>query len=475
MFKYETIIDYITNAIDDGLIDYGGKLPSLRLVSKKFDCAISVVMQAYNQMERYGLIYSVEKSGFYASIPSNNPTPTSKYEYYSLKKEEARPLSFIGNIVEASNDKSITPLGAGIPAESLLPVNALKQSITRTLKENPGILQSYSDEAGDLNLRIEICKILLNRKITVRPEDILITNGCIEAISLSIQIISHPGDTIVVESPLFIGTIQLLKELKRNIIMIPTSPDTGIDLVSLEKILKKEDVKGVILSAAFQNPLGFVMPLENRKEIIEITNTFNVPIIEDDLYSDCSHNNVVERPIKSFDKYNNVLYCSSFSKTISSGIRIGWLIGGNYHTKCKNLKVSETLGGNPLLQRSLADFLSRNAYDKHVRKLQKSIAKQAAEMKVLLEKYLPKNSAISTPKGGLFFWIELDKNIDTLEIYKKCLEHRISIVPGQAFSSGERFKSCLRVSFGNPITAEIETAIIELGKIISSLIHLERI
>lgn len=466
MFKYETIINYITNAIEDGMIDYGAKLPSLRFMSKKFDCALSVVMQAYNQMERHGFVYSIEKSGFFAAQPSNTPTPTSSREIYSLKKEEAKPLSIIGNIVEASNDKTIVPLGAGIPPESLLPVNSLRQSITRILKTTPTVLQGYSDEAGDLNLRLEICKIMLNRNIKVRPDEILITNGCIEAISLSIQTVSHPGDTIAVESPLFFGTLQLLKELKRNIIMIPTSPDTGMDLESLEKIIKTEDVKGIIISAAFQNPLGFVMPIKNRINIIELASKFNVPIIEDDLYSDCSHNNIVERPLRSFDNNKNVLYCSSFSKTISSGIRIGWLIGGKYHLRCKNLKVAGTLGGNPLLQRALADFLNRNAYDKHVQTLQKSIAKQAAEMKVLLEKYLPLGAAISTPKGGLFFWIEFSKNIDSINIYKKCLEQRISIAPGQAFSNGERFKTCLRVSFCNPVTPEIESAIIKLGEII---------
>lgn len=474
MFKYETIAEYITKSIKEGVIDSGTKLPSLRFMSKKFQCAVSVIMQAYNEMERQGIIYSVEKSGYYAAIPSNTPQPTSNREVYSLKKEVAKPLSIIGNIVEASNDKSIAPLGAGIPAESLLPLNGLKQSISRTVKENPGILQAYTDEAGDLQLRIEICKIMLNRKISVKPEEILITNGCIEALALSIQAVTHPGDTIAVEAPFFIGTLQLLKELKRNIIMIPTSPITGMNLDALEKTLELEDVQAVILTAAFQNPLGFVMPIESRKKITVLSKKYNIPIIEDDLYSDCSHNSIVEHPIKSFDLEDNVLYCSSFSKTISPGIRIGWLIGGKYHNRCKNLKISGTLGGSALLQSSLADFLIRNPYEKHVKKLQKNIARQAAEMKTLLEKYLPIGSAISSPKGGLFIWIELDECIDALEIYRQCLKMRISIVPGQAFSNGERFKNCLRVSYGTPITEDISQAVKELGEIINNVISQNR-
>ncbi|MBN2618114.1 MAG: PLP-dependent aminotransferase family protein [Spirochaetales bacterium] len=466
MYKYEKIIKYITDSVETGNLNYGEKIPSLRFMSDKFGCNLSVVMQAYSNLESLGVIYSVEKSGYFISPPGLNPIPTLDGEIYSLKKEEAKPLSIIGNIVEASNDKSIAPLGAGIPDSTILPIKDIQKSISRVLRNTPEVLYGYSNEAGSFKLRQEISRVLLNRGITAKPDDILITNGCIEALSLAIQAISYPGDTIAIESPIFMGTIQLLKELKRNIITIPTSPDLGIDIDALKKTIEKEDIKGVILTSLYQNPLGYIMPVENRKEISKISRDYSIPIIEDDLYSDCSHLNSLENPIKSFDENGSVIYCSSFSKTVSPGLRIGWVVGGKYHKRCKGYKVSSTLGGNNLLQEALADFLHSNGYYNHVKKLQRNIAKQAAEMKVLLEEFLPKDVAISTPKGGLFYWIELRKDIDVICIYNECLNNKISIVPGQAFSSGERFTNCFRLSFGNPVTPFIVSAIKKLGEII---------
>ncbi len=199
------------------------------------------------------------------------------------------------------------------------------------------------------------------------------------------------------------GAIQLLKELNRKIISIPTSASKGMDLDCLESVLKTGEVKAVMMTAAFQNPLGFIMPVSHRQRAVELAEKYDIPIIEDDLYSDCSHSFKSERPLKSFDKSGKVLYCSSFSKTVSPGIRIGWLAGGDFHRNCRNMKITKTLGGSSLLQSALSDFLHNGRYEKHLKSFQKTIAKQSMEMKMLLSGAFPENTAISSPKGGFFF------------------------------------------------------------------------
>ncbi len=469
-FKYEEIAGYISQAIVDGVIPCGSKLPSLRRMSIRFDCSVSVVMQAYEELEKQGKTYAVEKSGFFASLPLRNPLPAFQKDSYTLKSEKARPLSIIGKIVEASNDKTIVPLGAGIPCESLLPLAALKQSIGRVLREDASLLQRYSNEAGDLRLRNEICKILLIRGIRVSPGEILITNGCTEALSLAIQAATSPGDAIAIESPVFMGAIQIMKELNRRIVSLPTSAQNGMDLDSLETTLRNGEVKAVMMTAAFQNPLGFVMPPEKRKRAVELADRYGITIIEDDLYSESSHNHSVERSLKSFDGKGKVIYCSSFSKTVSPGLRIGWMIGGDYHQKCRNLKTTQNLGGSPLLQAALADFLVTGRYDYHVKTLQKAFCRQAAEMKMLLSSAFPSDTAISSPGGGLFYWVELPGRIDTLKLFNQALKEKISLAPGQAFCSGEHFRNCLRVSFASPVTDEIRSGIRRLGNMIKNLL-----
>ncbi len=468
-FRYEEIAEYITYAIEDGTIKFGSRVPSLREISRRFRCSISVVMQAYEVLEKRGKIHAVEKSGFFASQPFTNPVPSTDTGTYSLRSEEAKPLSIIGKIVDASNDRTIVPLGAGIPHESLLPVGAIKQSLNRVLRENPLLLNQYSDEAGYHSLRCEICRILLNRGVNANPDDILITNGCTEALSLAVASSTSPGDTVAIESPVFMGAIQILKELGRRIITVPTSADSGMDLDYLEMAVKKSDVRAVMMTAAFQNPLGFVMPEEKRKRAVELAEKYSIIIIEDDLYSDCSHNFTAERPVKSFDRTGHVIYCSSFSKTLSPGLRIGWMMGGIHHRKCRTMKITQNLGGSPVLQAALADFLKNGRYLNHVKKFQKSISRQALEMKMLLSKYLPDDTAISTPCGGFFFWLEINGDIDTVELFSKALEEKISIAPGQVFGNGERFKNCLRISFASPVTDELRSGIIKLGNIITDM------
>ena len=465
-FRYEEIADYIAEAINEGTIKFGNRLPSLRKTSKRFNCSISVAMQAYQELEKSGKVYAVEKSGFFASRPVENPRPATNAESYSLRSEEAKPLSIIGKIVDASNDKRIVPLGAGIPHESLLPISAVKQSLNRVLRENPLLINQYSDEAGYLGLRTEICRILLNRGVNAGPDEILITNGCTEALSLAVQSATSEGDTVAIESPVFMGAIQILKELGRKIITIPTSAERGIDLDLLETAARQGDVKAVMMTAAFQNPLGFVMPEENRKKAVELAEKYNFTIIEDDLYSDCSHNYTAERPLKSFDRRGIVIYCSSFSKTLSPGLRIGWMIGGLYQRKCRKLKITQNLGGSPVLQAAMADFLKNGRYVNHVKKFQKSIARQALEMKILLSGYFPDNTAISTPCGGFFFWLEINGEIDTVMLFRKALDEKISIAPGEVFGNGGRFRNCLRISFAYPVTESIRDGIRKLGDMI---------
>ena len=468
-FRYEEIADHMTCAIEDGTIPHGEKLPSLRKMSRRYDCSISVVTQAYELLEQSGLCYSLEKSGFYASLAKSGPIPQPQKEKHYLKSEKVSPLSIIGRIVEASNDSSVIPLGAGLPHESLLPVKSLKQNISRLLKDDFNLLGEYADEAGNPSLRREIVKLLIQRGIPVSPEQVLITNGCTEALSLAIQSCSQPGDAIVTESPVFLGIIQILNQLNRRIIPVPTSADKGVDLVQLESVLAKGEVKAVIMSAIHQNPLGFVMDETNRKEAVRLAEKYGVTLIEDDIYNRCSFTHKEERPLKSYDKTGNVIYCSSFSKTISPGVRIGWLSGGKNHEACRRLKMSLTLGGDPLIQAAIAEYLKSPRYEASTRKLQKAICRQSGELRALILKYFPEGSAVSLPKGGFYLWVEVPGDLDTRELFELALRKGISIVPGSAFGTGERFRNCLRLSTASPVSDEIRNAVKELGKLIQDL------
>ena len=471
--RYEEIAGHIAAGIKDGTILTGEKLPSLRKMSRRYGCAISVVMQAYELLERSGMAFAVEKSGYFASLPGSSPSPAPHREKHQLTSEEARPLSMIGRIIEAGNDRRIVPLGAGLPHASLLPLKNLKQNLFRILKEENSLLGEYAGESGLPALRREIGKVMLQRGIAVSSDEILITNGCTEALSLAVQSCSSPGDIIVSESPVFMGIIQILNQLKRRIIPMPTSPEEGVDLNQLEGVLAREEVKAVILTALYQNPLGFVMPEKNRREIIHLAEKYKVTIIEDDIYNQCSYDHSEERPIKSFDTTGRVIYCSSFSKTLSPGLRVGWLAGGRKHEVCRRLKMGLTLGGNPVIQAAVAEYLQSPRYTANIYKLQKALERQTREIKQLIIQHFPRGTAVSKPKGGLYLWVELPFELDCLNLFEQALKEDISFVPGSAFGVNGRYNNCLRISIASPVEEETRNAVEKLGVMLNDRLNRE--
>lgn len=468
IYKYEEIVTYIISSIDNGSIKKGAKLPSLRKICRQFACSMSVAMQAYSELEMQGIAVSVEKSGFFVSSPSVRDIPLPEKEHYSLKTTVPKSKSIVAQVIDLSNDEKVISLGAAIPDKSILPVNKLNKIITKNAKENPNLLCAYTPGKGNLSLRKALTSFLFKRGISVNQEDIIITNGCIEALSLAIRATTKEGDIIAIENPVFFGLINLLRELKRKVIEIPTSPEHGMNLDVLDDVASKNDIKVCLVSASFQNPLSFVMPKENKRRILAIAKERNFTIIEDDIYSEIGfRHNLLHRSITSYAETDNIIYCSSFSKSIAPGMRIGWMLPNKYMQACENMKFSESLGGVALLQEAMADFLNEGGYDYFIKKFCKKLARQMYEIKDAVIDAFPSDIKISNPEGGYFLWIELAKGVDTQQLFLKAAKKGVCIVPGGAFTTTGRYKNCIRISCAAPFTENTLKAIKILGQLIS--------
>lgn len=469
-FKYETIVDHYSLALESGAIPAGSKLPSLRATRERFGCSLSVALQAFEILEAQGKIYGIEKTGYFAEAKRTNPLPAPEAQTFTLRAQEAKPFSVLSRIVAASTDPSIIPLGAGLPDSDYVPLTALRAEYNRLLKDTPEILNQYDDAIGDPELRSEIRRIMAERGVTAGDGEILPTNGCTEALALAIESCSSAGDVVAIESPVFLGIIQLLKLMKRRIIAIPTSPVSGMDLDKLEEALGNEEIKAVIMTALYQNPLGFVMGEENRIRAVELAKKHNVVLIEDDIYHDCGFEGPAERCLKSYDTDGGVMYCSSFSKTLSPGMRVGWLLGGKRHREAAELKMARTMGNAALNQRVMARYLASGRHEAQALRLRAAMNRQEKEMRALLASEMPEGAAISRPKGGYYLWVELPAAVDTLKLFEKALEAGISIVPGQAFSPERRYGNCMRISFASPITDRIREGVSKLARMIREML-----
>ena len=469
-FRYVALADEIQDNILKGIFTPGDKLPSLRKLHNQLGISVSTVHQAYIELEKRGRVEAKEKSGFYVRALNKNPLPNPASEENITKPCRVVVNDLAERILSDLQRDDILQLGAAIASRELMP---LKQ-LSRIMKSLPSDalqhhISNYDLCAGNLALREELSKRMLGLACSISTEDIITTNGCLEAVTLCLRAVASPGDTILVESPVFHCFLQLIEDLNLYVVEIPGCPENGIDPNAFEKTITSNKIKACLLDSNFQNPLGSVISKENKAAIIRIAEKYNVPIIEDDIYGDLFFEDKRPTTFKSLDKKGIVLYCSSFSKALAPGLRTGWTIPGNFKDIVIRMKLNTAISNSSINQAVIAQFLKTGAFDRHLRQLRNKLKNQASAIAIAVSKYFPSDTQITFPKGGMFIWVVLNKKIDSMEIYQKAYQKKISILPGIICSSSDRYKNCLRINCGVKWSQHLEDGIKTLGQIIKNL------
>ena len=469
-FRYVALADEIQDNILKGIFTPGDKLPSLRKLHNQLGISVSTVHQAYIELEKRGRVEAKEKSGFYVRALNKNPLPNPAPEENITKPCRVVVNDLAERILSDLQRDDILQLGAAIASRELMP---LKQ-LSRIMKSLPSDalqhhISNYDLCAGNMELREEISKRMLGLACSISTEDIITTNGCLEAVTLCLRAVASPGDTILVESPVFHCFLQLIEDLNLYVVEIPGCPENGIDPNAFEKTITSNKIKACLLDSNFQNPLGSVISKENKAAIIRIAEKYNVPIIEDDIYGDLFFEDKRPTTFKSLDKKGIVLYCSSFSKALAPGLRTGWTIPGNFKDIVIRMKLNTAISNSSINQAVIAQFLKTGAFDRHLRQLRNKLKNQASAIAIAVSKYFPSDTQITFPKGGMFIWVVLNKKIDSMEIYQKAYQKKISILPGIICSSSDRYKNCLRINCGVKWSQHLEDGIKTLGQIIKNL------
>ncbi len=283
--------------------------------------------------------------------------------------------------------------------------------------------------------------------------------------NLNRRAVARAGIVIAVESPTYFGILGSVASLGMKVIEIPTHPQEGMDLNELDRSIRKHRVKACITMTNCHNPLGFVMRDENKKALVELTSRQGVILIEDDVYADLAFDGPRPRTAKSFDKDGSVVLCSSFSKILSPGYRIGWVAGGRFRGEIERLQLLSTMAAPSLQQHVIAEFLESGGYDRHVKRLRTTIASQVEDLRQAAGKYLPEGTRISRPAGGYVLWVQLPGKIDALQLYQAALAEHISILPGVIFSSTGRYKNYMRINCGHRWSEAHDRALLTLGRL----------
>lgn len=466
MTLYQEIAQKIRQQIDRGVYLPGTRLPGVRRLSAQLGVSISTVVQAQRQLENTGLIEARPRSGYYVTR-----YPWAKPEQPAASTPVVKPTPVSGQalvlqLAQLANHPHFIHLGAAVPDVSFMPLRALQKSLAKVTRQQAGAGIEYAFPPGLPVLRKQIWRRMHRYGCEVDEQRILVTNGCQEAISLALQAVASPGDIVAIESPTFYGLLQVIETLGMKALEIPTHPRTGISVPALELAVEQWPVKACVLTPNASNPLGAKIPDAHKNALVKLANQHDLMLIEDDINSDLMFTDESPRSLFSFDndKTGNVIYCSSFSKTISPGLRTGWMVlPEGYYKRAEYLKYVSNLATPTINQLALADYLRYGNHDRHLRQIRQRYEQQVSLFTNAIYKYFPDNTRVTQPQGGFVLWLELPEDVDTLTLSHDMLKYNISIAPGPIFSATQKYANCLRINCAQPWSAEMEKAILMLS------------
>lgn len=466
-YLYEQLAQEIRGRIDEGVLRPGDRLTGVREVSANRGMSIATAVAAYRLLEDEGYVESRPRSGFYVRARVRRrlaaPTTLVKVSRPGLVKGQELVLQ----LVKAATDSSIVQLGAAVPDPSFLPTRHVQQALAQAARDHRLRAIGYDFVPGLETLRRELALRMDEAGCRVHPDEIVITNGCQEALTLALRTVTRPGDVVAVESPAFYGLLQVIDALGLKALEIPSDPHRGPSLEALSLAIEQWPVKACVLTPNFSNPLGFCMANTRKRELVKLLAKSEIVLIEDDVYGDLAFSGRRPTICKAFDA--DVIYCSSLSKTLAPGLRIGWIAAGSRRDRVEHQKFVANLGNSPLTQMAAAEMLRSGRFERHLRQMRRDLKLAVERMVAAIERLFPAGTRISQPQGGFVLWVELPYDIDTVELASRALRFGVSIAPGPIFSPTQRYRNCLRLSCASPWDGRIERSLATLVGLIDAM------
>lgn len=467
---YIQVAEGLEKMIAEDVLRIGDKLPSVRVLSEEYGISMGTAFQAYYHLEGRGLIEARPKSGYYVRFNHKRFPQLPLMSTPDTLSHDVSVKEMIASIYRDIVASDVINLALAVPDPSLLPAAKINKSVVYALRHSKDHCINYENTQGNVELRQQIAKLAFNWGGNIKSDEIVVTSGCLDAITLCLKAVTSYGDTVAVECPNYFGIYQAIESIGLKVVEVAADPVLGLDLVALEKVIKKFRVKAVVAIPNFNNPLGSCMPDENKKKLVEMITNYQIPLIEDDIYGELYFGKSRPKTCKYYDKKGMVMHCSSLSKSLAPGYRIGWAIPGKFIDQVKHLKRIQNISSPTLTQVAMAHFLKNGRYEYHLKAIRKALYTQSLRYIQAIIKYFPEDTKLSRPLGGFSLWIQLNKKVDSFVLRREAIKQNISIVPGKIFSAGINYSHCLRISFGKPWSEDADYGLMVLGKLIKKMI-----
>jgi DNA-binding transcriptional MocR family regulator len=464
MKLYEELADHVAALVASGSLRAGERLPSVRQLAHERRVSVATALHAYELLEARGVVETRPRSGFYVSSPQRRASlEAGTRTRPRTTRVDVSELVF--EILDAVRHRDVIPFGSAFPSPTLFPWQKLARYLGAAARHMDPWSTVESLPPGSEELRRQIARRYLRFGARVLADEIVITNGAMEALNLALQAVTRPGDAVAIESPSFYACLQAIEARGLRAVEIPTDPREGVSLSALEKAIRTRRVRACWFMTTFQNPLGATMPDEKKRDLVRLLAAHGVPLIEDDVYSELYFGEQRPQAAKTFDGAGLVLHCGSFSKSLAPGYRIGWVAAGRFATDVQRRKIMTSLSTSIPVQEGIAEMLHRGGYDAHLAQLRRTLAAQQGALLAALHEHWRGAYRVTQPDGGYFVWLELPRGVDSLELHRRALEHGISVAPGPIFSPRREYLNCVRLNCGHPFTAELDGAVRRLAQL----------
>jgi DNA-binding transcriptional MocR family regulator len=470
---YLRIADQLAGSIRAGTLARGERIASVRELARQQGVSMATVVQAYRTLEDARLIEARPRSGYFVAARSTRRPPEPETTPLPAQSQAVSVSSMGSRVFAMAVDPGFVSFGAATPGDELFPYERIRRAVNRAAQRHRATLSRYPLGSGTPELRRAIARQALSMGCQLDLCDILVTNSCLESVSLCLRAVTKPGDVVALESPTYFGFLEILESMHLRALEIPTHPRQGLSVDALSLALDTQPVKAVLAVPTLSNPLGSSMPLAERRRLAQLVAQRGVPLIEDVIYNALCEHDEQRRAVRSYDDTGHVMVCGSFSKTVAPGLRVGYVDAGRWTEQVKRLKAVHSGAHTEFLELAVADLLTQPGAESAYRQLRTTVAARVDEARGIIAESFPKGTRVTDPPGGFILWVELPAGSDSMALFEACLRERICIAPGTMFSTTGRYRHCLRLGLGGRWDEAQRQALRRVGELAQRVVPAE--
>jgi DNA-binding transcriptional MocR family regulator len=465
---YRQIYDHLRRLIQSGALQAGDRLPSIRALADELQVNKLTVIEAYNLLEADGVIHARPGSGYFVNEAVSRETvaPSTFSPHQDvLLPDDPQEMSYFDIYVAstlASHQRDVILFSSGFPQPTGL--KDLQRIARRAVRDVTEHLFTYGLPQGQPTLRKQIAQLLVQQGLNVSPDDLIVTNGSMQALHLVMHHYVKAGDWVVVEAPTYHGALAILQTLGARIIGIPMTPE-GMNLELLSAYLASHRPRLIYTISSLHNPTGITTSQAHRDRLLHLVKDYDCLVLEDNACDGLSFGDVPP-PLKAGDRQDQVIYIGTFSKTLMPGLRIGFMVvtGTSYHPLVGQ-KLLQDLSSSTVSQAIVSEYLASGHYRHHLNQLRKHHLQGRNVMVRSLERHFPKTATWTVPEGGFFLWVSLPADVDATHLCSIAATHKVIVADGSTFFPNHQGYPAWRLNFSQPL-ADIEAGIASLGRLL---------